>query len=69
VNSSITKYAGLIVYQDFPVAWTIGEIFQIRGKLTTAAATNGTYVCFSFINSANSALKYTFKTLVAVGTF
>jgi hypothetical protein len=41
----------------------------VRGKLTTAATSNGTFVCFSFINNLNSALVYTFKTIVPAGTF
>ncbi len=40
----------------------------MKGKLTSAAAVGGTYVSFSFINTANSALKFNFKVLVAQGS-
>lgn len=47
--------------------WTVGEIFQVKGKLTTIAGTSGTYVSFTFINTLSSSQKYYFSTLVPQG--
>lgn len=64
----ITRYAGLIIYHEFPVTWTIGEIFQVRGKLTTAAGAAGTPVNFVFINTATNMKGLTISTTVPAGT-
>lgn len=39
----------------------------MRGKLTTAAGINGTYVSFTFLNTLSSTQKYYFSTLVPQG--
>jgi hypothetical protein len=59
---------GLIVYHEFPSTFIKGEIFQIRGRITSAAANNGTYVSFNLINIANPKLKFSYLITVAAGT-
>lgn len=68
-SMTISKYSGLVVYHDFPQTWVIGEIFQIRGKLSTVAGANGTIVCFSFRDRTTMAALIDVRTLVRAGSF
>jgi hypothetical protein len=58
------KFSGVVLYHNLPSSFIVGEIFQIRGKITIPTFSNSTHVTFCFINKYSILLKYVFSVTV-----
>ena len=65
-KTSITRYTKLILYQAIPTDFVIGEVYHLKGNLTTVS-TASTQVYCNFVNKLTPSTNYTFFLSVPAG--